>query len=220
MKNSFSCPPWLIFSRYTVLECCFQKKFKFFVSDSYNKTVTTQLLQIMRRRQQAQQPAPQSTEPFSSSADLEQATSTSSSNNNIIEESSLQRVVNNRRKDSSTNISSRCSMASFDVISGASDDERKPTSLLPRNYTGRRQLVIAISCFFFILIVLQVTNDGKNKCSTLKNNSNARYKVSCVSLSVVRMFCVILGCLGIGYMLLWNICLRIVHSYLTQYLGL
>jgi hypothetical protein len=49
-------------------------------------------------------------------------------------------------------------MSSFSIASG--DDDKKPPSLWPRNYNGRRRLVIAGLCFLFAVGVL-IKNSGK-----------------------------------------------------------
>ena len=50
-------------------------------------------------------------------------------------------------------------ISSFDIASG-DDDEKKSPSLWPRNYNGRRRIVIAGLCFLFAVAVF-VTNRGK-----------------------------------------------------------
>lgn len=50
-------------------------------------------------------------------------------------------------------------MSSFDIASGG-DDDKKSLSLWPRNYNGRRRLVIAGVCFLFAVAVF-VKNSGK-----------------------------------------------------------
>ena len=49
-------------------------------------------------------------------------------------------------------------LSSFDIASG--DDDKKSPSLWPRNYNGRRRLVMAGLCFLFVVAVF-VKNRGK-----------------------------------------------------------
>ena len=113
-------------------------------------------------------------------------------------------------------------MSNFDVLSGrAADDENKPRTplngLLPRNYTGRRQLIVAGTCFFVVLVFLQMTNsqDGKQQ-QVNANSTSSRYRFVSV---VVRSGCWIMAWLGVGW-LLGTCCLGTVHGYITECLGL
>mmetsp|Transcript_39139 Transcript_39139/g.60273 ORF Transcript_39139/g.60273 Transcript_39139/m.60273 type:complete len:128 (+) Transcript_39139:234-617(+) len=52
-------------------------------------------------------------------------------------------------------------IAALEMSSPHGDDDRKASSLIPRNYNTRRRLMIAGGCFILAVILFQTRNYGK-----------------------------------------------------------
>jgi hypothetical protein len=136
---------------------------------------------------------------------------------------------------------------SFSVLSGASSDmntnERKQINMLPRYYSFGRQrqwmIVVAVAGGFFLLVLLllsQVTNQNgsrsrsSNTGEAVQKNTNQSMMLLTLEFmsakksrsdgSVRSKFWLILATLGMGLLLLWMCCVKLVQSYFMQCLGL